>query len=132
LAAFSFMAVDFATRPQTCWRVEEMARKADWPEYLMNSGRIKARTWDPLIKSHPERIDISAEFSRLNQNRIIVYQRLAAKNPTAMARRELGGSTHPVAVRRSDRRCWLTCRADRHFSALGRYDSTERAAGQFW
>jgi hypothetical protein len=46
-------------------------------------GRTRARTWDPLIKRHAIRIDISRQFFQLSQNPTISDQRLTAKNPTA-------------------------------------------------
>src|SRR6267154_1494391 len=49
-------------------------------------GRTRARTWDPMIKRHPPRLDISSKFSQLRQNPNIRDQWLTAKNPTMWAR----------------------------------------------
>jgi hypothetical protein len=41
---------------------------------------------EPLIKSHPARLDISSKFSQLSQHASIGDQWLTAKNPTVTAR----------------------------------------------
>ena len=56
------------------------------PTQGLGGGRTRARTWDPMIKSHPLRLDISSEFSQLRQNPNIRDQWLTAKNPTMWAR----------------------------------------------
>ncbi len=53
---------------------------------LSLGGRARARTWDPLIKRHPLRLDISSDFSQLRQNPNIRDQWLTAKKPTMWAR----------------------------------------------
>src|SRR5882762_7243572 len=55
---------------------------------LSLGGRTRARTWDPRIKRHPPRLDISSEFSQLGQNPNIRDQWLTAKNPTIWARQQ--------------------------------------------
>src|SRR5229473_4960090 len=52
----------------------------------LDGGRTRARTWDPMIKRHPPRLDISSKFSQLRQNPNIRDQWLTAKNPTMWAR----------------------------------------------
>src|SRR5439155_7230180 len=72
-------------------------------------GRTRARTWDPLIKRHAIRIDISSEFSQLDQNPMITDQWFTAENPTARACHDRrtdaseasGGSSHWSATSRN-------------------------------
>ena len=52
----------------------------------LDGGRTRAQTWDPLIKRHAPIIDFASKFFQLNQNPIIRYQWLTAKNPTARER----------------------------------------------
>src|ERR1700682_1379716 len=52
----------------------------------LDGGRTRARTWDPLIKRHPPRLDISSEFFQLRQNPNIRDQWLTAKSRTMWAR----------------------------------------------
>src|SRR5215831_13183453 len=61
-------------------------REAIGQEGFFLGGRTRARTWNPLIKRHPIRIDFSRKFFQLNQNQIITDQWLTAKYPTARAR----------------------------------------------
>ena len=66
-----------------------------------SGGRTRARTWDPLIKSHAVKLDFSSEFFQLNQNLIIRDRWLTATNQTGRGSgladrciRGVGGSRH--------------------------------------
>jgi hypothetical protein len=48
-------------------------------------GRTRARTWDPMIKSHTTFVETKREFFKLCQNPHIAYQWLAGKRQTKKA-----------------------------------------------
>src|SRR4030095_4831056 len=52
----------------------------------LGGGRTRARSWEPLIKRQPNRIDFSRKFFQLSRNPFLTDQWLTAKDPTARAR----------------------------------------------
>ena len=80
---------------------------------LSVAGFGRARTWDPLIKSHAVKLDFSSEFSQLIQNLSNRDQRLTANNPTGGAHQ---WSTHPRrhVVRLASCGAHLRCRPVAH------------------